>query len=121
MLSFYHFMPVFEIGKYKCPKCGKEYEDSARGHFSGKPCKECTQLMMKLTQLERQLIAKAFSIEQEDEKIARQIHDLLVKESSGISEKDEELLTALAERMFKDEKRRKNILKQILRLQKEKR
>ena len=114
-------MPTIEIGKYRCPKCGKEYEDSARGHFPGKPCKECTQLMMKLTQLERQLIAEEFSIEQEDEKIARQINDLLVKESSGISENDERLLTALTERMLTDEKRRKKIIKQILSLQKKKR
>lgn len=39
------------IGKFKCPKCGKEYEDSERGNFPGKPCRECTQSMMRLNQL----------------------------------------------------------------------
>ncbi|MEK6951510.1 MAG: hypothetical protein AABX29_00690 [Nanoarchaeota archaeon] len=114
-------MPTFEIKKFKCPRCGRMYEDSVRGNFPGKPCKECTEQTIKITALERQLIAQDFSIEQEDEKIARQINDLLVKESSGVSERDEQILTALTERMLKDEKRRKNILKQILRLQKEKR
>ncbi len=108
------------MGTYKCPKCGKKYEDSARGHFPGKLCKECTQLMMKLSQFERQLLAEEFSIEQGDEKIARQINDLLVKGSSGFSENDEKLITALTERMLKDEKRRKKIIKQILGLQKKK-
>jgi len=113
-------MPAFEIEKYKCPKCKKEYEDSARGHFPGKPCKECTELMMKLNRIERQLIAEEFSIEQEDERIARQISGLLIKESSGILERDEELLTALTEKLLKDEKRRKRIIKEILKLQKKK-
>ena len=114
-------MPVIEIGKYKCPKCGKEYEDSARGHFPGKPCRECTQLYIRIGELERKLIAENFSVEQEDDKIAKQINDLLVKESSGISENDEKLLTDLTERMLNDEKRRKKIIKQILKLQKKKR
>jgi len=114
-------MPEFEIQKYKCPKCGNEYEDSSRSHFPGKPCKECTELIMKLTRLERRLIAENFSIEQEDEKIARQINDLLIKEQPGTSEKDEKLLTALTEKMLKDEKRKKKILKHILKLQREKR
>jgi len=76
--------------------------------------------MMRLTQLEKQLLAEEFSIEQEDEKISRQINDLLVKESSGISEDDESLLNALTERMLKDEKIRKEIIKQIVSLQKKK-
>lgn len=84
-------------------------------------CKECTQLVMNLNQLERQLVAQEFSIEQEDEKIARQMNDLLAKESSGIQEKNEELLTALAEKILKDETRRKRILKEIRKLQKKKR
>ncbi len=126
-------MPTIEIKQYRCPRCGKMYEDSARGNFphpvrllgfigvSGKPCKECTELIIRLGKLERQLIAQDFSLEQEDEKIVRQINALLVKESSGVSEQDEGLLTALAERMLQDEKRRKRIIKQILKLQKRKR
>ncbi len=114
-------MVVVETKRYICPKCGKEYEDFVGKHFVGKPCKQCSELLMKMLQLEKQLLAEEFSVEQEDEKIARQINDLLVKESSGISEDDERLLTALTKKMLKDEKRRKKIIKQILKLQKKKR
>ncbi len=114
-------MPIIEIEKYRCPKCGKEYEDSVRGHFPGKPCKECTQLMMKVNQLERQLIAEEFSIEQEDEKVIRQINNLIVKEGTDITLIDENLISGLGVRLLKDEKRRKKIIKELLKLQKKKR
>ena len=114
-------MPTFEIREYKCPRCGNTYQDSVRGNFPGKPCKDCTEQKIKVTQLERQLVAQAFSIEQEDEKIALQINELLIKERSGVSERDEQLLTALLEIMIRDESRKKKILKQILKLQKAKR
>ncbi len=112
-------MPTIEIKKYKCPKCGKDYEDSIRGHFSGKPCEECTQLSIKLNRLERQLMAEEFSLEETDGKIAQKIYALLAKESSGISF-DDELVTNLVKIMLTDEKRRKGILKEILKLQKKK-
>jgi DNA-directed RNA polymerase subunit RPC12/RpoP len=114
-------MTVIEIEKFRCPKCKKEFEDTVRGHFPGKPCKECTNKIISINHAERQLIAQEFSAEQEDEKIVRQINDLLIKESSRFSENDEQLLTALAERLLKDEKRSKRIAKEILKLQKEKR
>jgi hypothetical protein len=117
-------MPVIEIEKFRCPKCGKEFEDSVRGHFPGKPCKECTNKIIKirnLNRIEKQLLAQEFFAEQEDEKIVRQINDLLIKESSEFSENDEQLLTSLAERLLKDENRSKRIAKEILKLQKEKR
>lgn len=109
------------FASHKCPRCGIMFEAPVKpvpGMIMY--CKKCTQFVMKINQIERQLIAQNFSIEQEDEKIARQISDILIKEGSGISEKDEELLTALTERILKDEKRRKKLFKQIRKLQKEK-
>jgi hypothetical protein len=105
----------------KCTHCGKPFT-GPETPIPGRPlyCPDCIKLMAKLTNMERQLIADEFSIEQEDEKIARQINDVLVKERSGVSENDEKLLTALTERMLTDEKRRKHIIKEILHLQKEK-
>lgn len=84
-------------------------------------CEECTELMQKIIRLEAQLLAEDFSITREDKAIAEQMHAILNRESSGVSKKDEEILTALVERMLKDEKRRKRILKKIRELQKEKR
>ncbi|GEM_PF-2339387 len=106
----------------KCSRCGKPFQ-SIVTQIKGRPlyCKPCITLMGTLSQMERKLLAEGFSIEQEDEKIVRQMNELLAKESSGIFERDEELLTALAQRMLQDEKRRKKILKQILTLQKKKR
>ena len=115
-------MPTFELSKYKCPRCGNEYEDLVRAHFSEKPCKKCTQLMMVLGGFQRQLLAEEVNLEKEDGNIAKQINDLLEKERiSGISDKDEELLNTLTKIMLSDEKRRKKIIKQILSLQKKKR
>lgn len=115
-------MREMTFAPHKCPRCGKTFE------APGKPvpgmtmyCKQCTELLMKINQLERQLLAQEFSIEQEDKRIAEQINAILVKESSGISEKDEELLAALTERLISDEKRRQKILEEIRKLQKEKR
>ncbi len=76
---------------------------------------------MLVNQLQRQLVAQDFSLEQEDEIIARQINDILTKEHSGIAEEDEALLSGLTEKLLQDEKRKKKIVKQIRALQKEKR
>lgn len=118
-------MPI-EIKKYKCSRCGKMYEDSERKHFVGKPCEECTQFILKIGRLQRHLIAEDFAIEQEDEKIAKKIYGLLsnldtAREFTLHSEKDQEILTALTEKLLKNEKRSKKILKHILKLQKKKR
>jgi hypothetical protein len=114
-------MVEIPIRTYKCPRCGKTYEDSGRGHFSGKLCKECTELIMKINQMERRLLAEEFSLEQKDEKIAERINDELIKESAFILKTDQEVTPALLEQLIKDEKRRKKILKEILKLQRWKR
>ena len=115
-------MREFIFAPHKCPRCGRTFEAPGNPVPGMKMyCKVCTEIVMRVNQLERQLIAQDFSLEREDEQLARQINDLLTKESTGISEKDDELLTALTERMLSDESRRKKILKQIRRLQKEKR
>ena len=113
-------MPAYEIKKYKCPHCGKMYEDSARSNFPGKPCKECHELMIKLTQIERRLIAEEFSLEQEDEKIARQINAQLIKESGFIMGTTRDVTSALLKKLIVDDKRRRKILKQIIRIQSKK-
>lgn len=106
--------------KYKCPKCGREYEDSERGHFPGKPCRYCTEIWAKLGKYQRELLAQNFSLEQKDVQIARQINELLVRESTGISENDESLLNQLTEQLLKDEERRIKIVEEIRKLQKKK-
>ncbi len=73
-----------------------------------------------LSQLQKRLIAEGFSLEQEDEKLARQINELLNREESGVSEPDEELVSALVEKLLKDEKRRKTLLRAVLKLQRKK-
>ena len=114
-------MPEIRLAYFECPRCHKKYEDVERTHFPGKLCKDCNKRIVKTIALERQLPGEEFSIEQQDEQIARQINDLLTRESSGVSEKDEQLLNDLLERLIKDEKRRKNLLEDIRSLQKEKR
>ena len=112
-----------KIVSAKCPRCGKDFEASERSHIPGKSmCRECTALVIKLNQLERQLLSEEFSIEKTDEELARQINDILIKEGpSGFPEVDEQLLNSLLERMLADEKRRKRLLKEIRKLQKRKR
>ncbi len=103
---------------HKCPHCNKTFE------ASGKPvpgmtiyCKQCTQLLMKIKTLERKLQQDASLIQKEDAEIAEQINNLLVREN--ISEKDQQIVTALTKKLKVDEKRRKKILKEIKKLQKE--
>ncbi|MBI1969037.1 hypothetical protein HYS49_03945, partial [Candidatus Woesearchaeota archaeon] len=73
-----------------------------------------------ISQLQKKLIAEEFSLEQEDEKIGRQISDFLTRENIEFSEKDEEMLQLLTEKLLKDERRRRKVIKQVLRLQKKK-
>ena len=119
-------MAKIALGTYKCSRCGKPFEDSQRAQFvplagrSGRMCRDCTQLVAAVNQLEKKLIASDFSIEQEDGQIAKQIADLLNKESSG-QEIDEGVLTALVEKLLKDKKRERSILKQLRSLQRKKR
>lgn len=114
-------MPDFLITEHTCTRCGKKFE------APGKPvpgmnmyCRKCTKVVIEVNRLEQRLIADDFKLEREDEQLARQINDLLGKESAGISENDEELLTALIERMLSDESRRRKILRRIRRLQRDK-
>ena len=114
-------MRKFVMYPHQCSRCGKTFE------ASGKPvpgttmyCRDCFGLVRRINLLQKKLIEQDFSLEQEDDHIARQINELLIRESSGISDKDEELLTALTERIIKDEGRRKRILTQLGKLQKKK-
>ena len=103
-----------------CPRCGNSFIAPFVPREGGKIyCKNCTNLIIRLNRLETKLIEQDFSVEHEDARLAEQIHYILSRETP--SEKDEELLTALTERMLEDVKRRKKILKEILVLQKKKR
>lgn len=113
-------MPSYPIRNYNCPRCGREYQDLERAHFVGKPCKQCTQLMMNMRSLQEKLIDEEVSIDQTDEALAKQIKDLLESEVSGFSAKSEDLLGALMQRLLADEERRKNIIKEMQKLQEEK-
>ena len=110
-----------QIGEYKCPKCGKTFEDSVRGYVPGKLCRDCLRIAMQINQYERQLLEEDFSIEQTDEKITLQIRQLLFREGAVPTEEGEKLLTGLTEKLLKDDKRRKKIIKEILKLQRKKR
>lgn len=115
-------MPERFFTQHTCPKCGRNFEAPGSPVPGMKMyCKECTQRVTLVNQLQSQLVAQDFSLEQEDEIIAKQINDILSKESSGVSEKDEALLSDLTEKLLQDEKRKKKIVKQIRALQKEKR
>ena len=105
---------------HKCPRCKKTFE------APGNPvpgmimyCKSCTELVRKLNQMEKQLLVDEFSLEQEDEKIVRQINNQLTKEVGFILKSEHDVTSALVERLIKDEKKRRKILKQILKLQRE--
>ena len=112
-----------KIVSAKCPRCGKDFEASERVYIPGKSmCRECMTLVMKLNQLERQLLSEEFSIEKTDEELARKINDVLIgEEPSGFPELNEQLLESLIERMLVDEKRRRKLLKEVRKLQKRKR
>lgn len=114
------FMRELIFTKHICKRCKKPFEAPGTP-VPGMYCKECTALLKKVGEIERTLIRQEFSIEQEDIKIAKQINDVLVKEDSGASYKDEELLNELTERLLEDAKKRKRILKEIKSLQKKKR
>ena len=105
-----------QIGKYKCPKCGKTFEDSVRGYVSGKLCRDCMRIATQTNDYRRQLLAEEFSLEKTDEEIASQMRQLLFREGAVPTEEGKRLLTALAERMLKDAERREKIIKKILRL-----
>lgn len=74
-----------------------------------------------ISQLQKKLMAEEFSLEQEDVKLGREINDFLEREKVEFSEKDEEVLQLLVQKLLKDEKRRRKIIKEILRLQRKKR
>ncbi|MFH1400583.1 MAG: hypothetical protein ABIH41_03625 [Nanoarchaeota archaeon] len=68
--------------------------------------------------MERALLDEEFSLERKDEEIAKQLARVLAAESTGDSASDSRMLTSLAETLLEDEKRRKRIIEQILKLQK---
>lgn len=71
--------------------------------------------------LQSKLLKEELLLEQDDTQVAEQINALLVKESVDVSKENEDLLNSLVERLVSDEKRRKNLLRQIRKLQNQKR
>ena len=71
--------------------------------------------------LQTKFLKKELFLEQSDEQIAQQINALLVKESIEVSKENGDLLNSLVEKLVDDEDRRKNLLKQIRKLQNRKR
>ena len=106
----------------KCSRCRNKVES----HFPGRAdrplyCKLCIQLMGKVSMLQSKLLKEELLLEQDDTQVAEQINALLVKESVDVSKENEDLLNSLVERLVSDEKRRKNLLRQIRKLQNQKR
>ncbi len=114
-------MKEYIFKPHKCPRCGKKF-DSLGDPVPGRPmyCKKCTNLIITLRNLERDLISEEFSIEKRDEEIARKIHASLLREKPENITRTEESITALIKTLFRDEKRRMKILNKIKKLQKEK-
>lgn len=71
--------------------------------------------------LQAKLVKEELSLEQSDEQIAQQINALLVKESIEVSKENEDLLNSLIEKLVDDEKRRKKLVRQLRKLQNQKR
>lgn len=108
---------------YKCPRCGRNYEDAERAHFVGKPCGDCNKLMMNLNKLEQKLLQEISSLDAGDEVIAKEMHTVLSKEYAGVglAEGNESILNNLIVRLMADEQRRRKLLKEIRKIQKKKR
>lgn len=110
-----------EITHFTCPRCDKSFEDSVRGHFPGKYCKNCTEIIRAANRLEAQLNRTDFSFDKDDEEIARRIQEVLEKEESAVSVNSEDVLNHLIGRRIADEERRLKILRELRRLQAQKR
>ena len=113
-----------EINTYevKCPRCGDTFEN----HFIATPgrllyCTPCIKLMKTVSMLQSKLLKEELLLEQNDTQIAEQISSLLAKESVDVSKENEDLLKALVEKLFDDNKRQKGLLKAIRKLQNKKR
>jgi len=105
----------------KCPRCRRSFVPPSVPRKGGKVyCRDCTRIISRVNILENSLIEREFSLEKEDEQLARQIHDIIAKEGFKTTESDEELLTALTEKMLKDDARRRRILAKIRELQRAK-
>ena len=113
-------MPAESRYECTCSRCGKSFFNSflpTRGRVVY--CPNCEPPNLKAINLENQLIREEVSIGLEDHEIARRIEYLLRNLSSGDSKQDEGTLNLLLERLLKDQKRRKKILKLIEELQQE--
>jgi len=77
--------------------------------------------MKTVSMLQAKLVKEELSLEQSDEQIAQQINALLVKESIEVSKENEDLLNSLIEKLVDDEKRRKKLVRQLRKLQNQKR
>jgi len=118
-------MPItrdISLYQVKCSRCGNKFEN----HFPQKAdrpiyCKNCIQLIKAVSMLQAKLLKEELFLEQSDEQIAQQINALLVKESIEVSKENGDLLNSLVEKLVDDEDRRKNLLKQIRKLQNRKR
>jgi len=113
-----------QFRKVKCPRCKKTFEAPGQSVFvpkvkgRGMMCKGCTMLIWQLNKMQIGLIEEDFSLEQEDERIAKQIDEMLRKEELG--ETHEDLLPELIDRLIKDQKRNRRLLKKIRALQRRK-
>lgn len=132
-----------ELFEHTCTRCGKKVMVPVRSRGpppGGIYCGECSTKRSEerkaehrrdgISYLQKKLLAEEFSLEQEDKKIAQEIADFLDKEGKGrtyadplgvgTSEIDENLLSSILEKLLKDGRKRRKIIKHILRLQKKK-
>jgi len=124
-MGFFERFGKKEVGKIyitKCIDCGADV------HLTFKPspdksircdmCEEKDRNREHFAPVESKLIAEEFAIDQDDAKAAQQIHSLLAKGKT--TKQDEAALNDLVKRLVQDEKRRKKILREIVKLQKRK-
>jgi len=117
-------MAKIELNSYKvkCSRCSNTFEN----HFPQKAdrpiyCGRCMQLFKAVSVVQAKLLKEELSLEQNDEQIAQQINSLLIKESIEVSKENEDLLNSLVEKLVDDEKRRRKLVRQLRKLQNQKR
>ena len=84
-------------------------------------CRDCFKLLSALSAVEQNLIKAEFSLDQEDEDIAKQMQAALLRERSGVTAQDEQLLNELTAKLIADTKKRKKIVNLIRKVQRRKR
>lgn len=93
------------VKKFKCGRCGEEYDDLEKSNYPGKPCKECTDARLEGRKIYVELMNVRPSITEEDKKIldkcVAKLNNFVDKTSREENQKTLDLLNALLKRYRK--------------------